>query len=437
MRLLTGVMDRGATTAEVYWKEGRSIRFALSASAELTESHVEERGVAVRAWGPAGEMAFASFIPDDDACTSHALEGIRMQMLGPGEGPPTLPCSPPHALTPDGGSRLGDMAARIREMLLPMKEAFGGRGRQAVSFETAWAEAGESRITLVNSRGFEGSQQLAGWNLALAARATRGNDARMGYLGRGGRVLPEMDAGALVSEICWRTAAPLGGESAPPGNVKVLIDATVASQLLQSLSSLFVASPATVVSLANSEKIGPPSLRIQEAGCPKGVATGEAWDGEGIPVRSVPLVEKGRIANLLTDLSSSRRFDLPPTGSAKRLSFRDMPEAAPTRLILTLEGKERQDLVRNVDDLLGRLDPGLFLTTGRFIASDVGTGGALVGGGIWIDGGRAVHPIRRGVIPAGPIELLRALLSSTPPEGGWAESAESGSLLVVTDVFPG
>src|SRR2546425_10414936 len=102
MRLLTGVMDRGATTAEVYWKEGRSIRFALSASAELTESHVEERGVAVRAWGPAGGMAFASFIPDDDACSSHALEGIRMQMLGPGEGPPTLPCSPPHELTPDG-----------------------------------------------------------------------------------------------------------------------------------------------------------------------------------------------------------------------------------------------------------------------------------------------------------------------------------------------
>ncbi len=75
-------------------------------------------------------------------------------------------------------------------MLLPLKEAFGGRGRQAVSFETAWAEAGESRITLVNSRGFEGSQQLAGWNLALAARATRANDARMGYLGRGGRALP-------------------------------------------------------------------------------------------------------------------------------------------------------------------------------------------------------------------------------------------------------
>src|SRR5439155_3674166 len=148
MRLLTGVMDRGATTAEVYWKEGRSIRFALSASAELTESHVEERGVAVRAWGPAGGMAFASFIPDDDACTSHALEGIRMQMLEPGEGPPTLPCSPAHReidpspqavprpaaadatqSSPSHGRRsLGDMAARIREMLLPMEEVFGGRG---------------------------------------------------------------------------------------------------------------------------------------------------------------------------------------------------------------------------------------------------------------------------------------------------------------------
>src|SRR2546422_9652954 len=111
MRLLTGVMDRGATTAEVYWKEGRSIRFALSASAELTESHVEERGVALRAWGPAGGMAFASFIPDDDACASHALEGVVMQMLAPGEGPPALPCSPPHALTPDGDNASANAGA--------------------------------------------------------------------------------------------------------------------------------------------------------------------------------------------------------------------------------------------------------------------------------------------------------------------------------------
>src|SRR5207249_10774526 len=122
--------------------------------------------------------------------------------------------------------------------------------------------------------------QRGGGQRGAGGRAPRGDDARMGYHGRGGRVLQERDAGALVCEICWRTAAPLGGESAPPGNVIVLIDATVASQLLQSLSSLFVASPATVVSLANSEKIGPPSLRIQEEGCPKGVATGEAWDGE-------------------------------------------------------------------------------------------------------------------------------------------------------------
>jgi predicted Zn-dependent protease len=207
----------------------------------------------------------------------------------------------------------------------------------------------------------------------------------------------------------------------------VVLDTAAASDLLRSLGGLFTASEETVEALRRGDRMGPEGLRLDEIPLEP---EAPGWDGEGVARGSVRLVEDGRLVGLLTDLHSSRRFDLPPTGSARRPSFRDRPLAGPSRLVMSLGGSEVSH-----EELLGRLAPGLYVTTGRLVPAETGPGGAFVGAGIWLDGGRVVRPVRGAVIPFRPLGLLRSICGSDSPQA-WTRGSECGCLLISSDIRP-
>src|SRR5262249_8428342 len=113
----------------------------------------------------------------------------------------------------------------------------------------------------------------------------------------------------------------------------------------------------------DSALIGPSELSIEDLWDP---AIDPVWDGEGVPCRTILLVDRGRSAARLTDVTSAAASGLPRTGSARRPSFRDRPAASPRRLVLTWDGAP------GVEALLGRLAPGPYLTTGRVVGSESG-----------------------------------------------------------------
>jgi predicted Zn-dependent protease len=454
-------MNLGARAAEVYWKEGRSIRLALAGGAKLTEAWVEEEGIAIRAWGPDGGMGFASFVPADDTGLEFVLGRVAMEMKRSGEGAPDLPAAVPGGVQSGSGGPLWGsiegLVEGVRDGLRRAVERFNRPGLGGVRLEGAWCEAGGNRVHLLNSSGFDGRQDSQGWHLALAARAKgrparheahagpaglfpRERDAteaatgrrggeRIGYLARGGSSIEEMAPEDLVEELAWRTAAPQGGLPASSGSMEVVVDTAIASQILRSVSPFLTAGGDSLEALKRGRRVGPASLGLADRIRP---GLDGPWDGEGVPRRSVDLVREGRLVGLLTDLTSGRRYGLPLTGSAVRRSFRDRPEAGASRLVLSWQGEEVE-----MAGLLGRLRPGPFLTTGRFIPAVSGPGGAVVGGGIWMDGGRALNPVRGAVVKGDPLALLASLAAACPAASGiGTEEAESGSILIRAHVSP-
>ena len=430
--LLDRVMSLDAVAAEIYSKEGFSLRIAATGEHALAESVVEESGVAVRAWGRRGSEVFGTFIRDEPVGAVSALRRIRECLSEPGScDPPALPASPPAGGRPRFPGPLRETVLRetreISGRFQEIRPAFSSPIREAVRMEGAWLEAGASRDRLVNSNGFDAEREEFGWNLSLAARAAGSGDTRVGYLGRSGSRAEEFDPGTLVSEVCWRTAAPLGGEGVGCGRAAVVVDTALASDLLRSLGGLFTASEETVEALRRGDRMGPDDLRLDEIPLEPDAP---GWDGEGVARGRVRIVDGGRLVGLLTDLHSSRRFDLPATGSARRPSFRDGPLAEPSRLVMSLGESEESH-----EELLGRLAPGLFLTTGRLLRAETGPGGALVGAGIWLDGGRVVRAVRGAVIPFRPLGLLRSICGSDSPQA-WTRGSECGCLLINPDISP-
>jgi len=439
-RVLATLLTHGARVIEVFVKEGYSIRAFLSGDGTRTVSFVREEGIAVRAWGEKGAEGFVSWVPSGQLDEDRSVDLLLRQLQAEGEGAPDLPGAVQiEEETPATGARSpalkatgavepltetrAEAAAGVTRILEEVQSASVRGDRQAIRLEGAWCESGRSRIHLLNSCGLKATHESVGCHLTLSVTAGQGEEVRRGYLGRNSRVIADLDPRRLTEELSWRTAAPLGGADPPAGRAAVLLDSTLACQLLQHMAPVFVASEETVSALRESRRVGPPGLRIVE----QGPAAGEAgWDGEGLPRRPFCLVEDGRLVGLLTDLASARRFGLPPTGSAHRLSFRDRPAAAPASLRLTLEGAAGAN---DMDRLLGRLAPGLFLTTARFFHAEGVSGGILVGGGMWIQGGRVAGPVRT-LLPLGPLGVLARLQATGRSEGDWVEGAESGSLLV-------
>lgn len=436
-RLVDRLGALGAATAEVYVKAGRSVRLARDRDGVIREASVREDGVALRAWGAEGQEGFASSILDVPIGVERALRRIGISIgetrAAPAEAPPDLPsgpggaCSDSRSFESDAGT--ASLAAMGREALGGLDGEFGRPGREAVRLEGAWWEAGTTRTTLLNSSGFEGVRTAHGWQLIVALRTGAAAESRLCLLAWRGEGSAKPDPGRIAEEAAWRAAAPIGG--VPVRNAErapALIDSILAAQVLQALGPWFVASDAGYEALGRGERLGPPGLEIRESAGVRG--TGSSWDDEGVTASDRTLVKDGCLVGLLTDLGSARRFGLPRTGSARRPSFRDRPEARPARLSLSFEGGTADG-----STLLERLRPGLFLTEGRMILSEGGFGGAILGGGLRVDGGRALEPVGRVFLQGGPRALLRSLRAvsgpsrpgepiGTPAAGSWLVDAE-------------
>ena len=429
--LTSTLLAAGATLVEVYLKEGWSVRSHLSANGTRTTSAVLEDGIAIRAWNETGREAFATWALPDEAAEQQGLRLLSEQLAGRGEsdGPPDLPAS----LEIDRDGALAGFTARAPEIDLPetaraaeavLAEVAGeacGPDRAAVRLAGAWCEAGSNRTLLCNSRGLRLVHVETGWHLTLSVCAGRDSGARLGFLGRRAPSASDLRAGDLLQGVSWRTAAGLGAEGAPVDRGTVLLDGALSSQLLAHMAPAFIAGERSVQALREEAVVGPAGVGIVEEGHRAGEAS---WDGEGAPRRRTVLVSGGRLVGLLTDTASATRYGLPKTGSARRLSFRDRPAAAPHHLSLTFEGGEA-----SLEGLFQRLAPGMFVTTARFFPAESASGGLFVGAGIWMDAGRVLGPAG-AMLPIAPMALLERLRGAEAEGTEWIEGARSGALLI-------
>ena len=134
------------------------------------------------------------------------------------------------------------------------------------------------------------------------------------------------------------------------------------------------------------QQIAPEFVTIYDDGrMPGGLGT-RPFDGEGLPTRKQPVVERGRLKSYLLDTYSGKKLGLPSTGNASR-SIGESPSAGPTNFYMVPGARSPEELIASVKrglyvtDLIGF---GINMVTGDY------SRGAS---GFWIENGELAYPV--------------------------------------------
>jgi PmbA protein len=183
------------------------------------------------------------------------------------------------------------------------------------------AQRSSERLYL-NSDGACREQRLTTASLYLYARAEEaGRKPRSGGAVRLGYGARQLDVDGCVAEAAERTISHLDYAPIETGRYTCVFSPEAFLDLIGAFSSLFNARAVLDgVSLSHRESLGQslavPFLSIQDNGLHPGNIGASSFDGEGTPVRRLPLVEGGVLTHFLHSEATARAFGVAPTGHA-------------------------------------------------------------------------------------------------------------------------
>jgi PmbA protein len=132
---------------------------------------------------------------------------------------------------------------------------------------------------------------------------------------------------------------------------------------------------------------------------PRGLGS-RPFDGEGLPTRRTPVVERGILKSYLLDTYSGRKLGMASTGNASR-SVGESPSVGPTNFYLVSGTATPDDIIRSVKR-------GLYVTELIGFGINMVTGDYSRGAaGFWIENGELAYPVEEITIAG---NLKRMLL---------------------------
>lgn len=145
-----------------------------------------------------------------------------------------------------------------------------------------------------------------------------------------------------------RAAARLATTGIAPGTMPVLFEPRVAASLLGhftgAISGSAVARKASFLLGKLGERVFAPGIAIVDDPLRRRGLRSRPFDGEGVAVRRLSLVEDGNLATWLAESASARQLGIAPTGHAVR-SVGGAPGAGPSNLYLAAGRRSPEDMI--------------------------------------------------------------------------------------------
>jgi PmbA protein len=146
------------------------------------------------------------------------------------------------------------------------------------------------------------------------------------------------------------------------------------------------------------QPIAAPAISVIDDGRLPGGLGSRPFDGEGLPTRRTPVVERGRLAGWLLDTYAGRKLGLASTGNAGRGAG-----GGPTNAWLEPGDATLDEIV--ADTPRGLLVTWLFGHGFNPITGDFSRGAA----GIWIEDGKPAFPVHEITVAGNLGEMLLAI----------------------------
>jgi PmbA protein len=288
-----------------------------------------------------------------------------------------------------------------------MEEASRAVDPRVTNSEGSEVSSHDGRIVYGNSLGFLG--EYAASHHALFSMPIASEDGAMQTdhwmsAARSWRALEE--PGAVGRRAAERALRRLGARRVPTCEVPVIFDPLTARSLLGHLAAC--ATGGTVYRgmsfLAGrlGEAIAAPSVTVIDDGRLRSGLGSQPFDGEGLPTRRTPVVERGRLASWLLDSYSARKLGLASTGNALR-GAGGAPSAGTLNFWL-------EPGVASLDEIVADTPRGLLVTSlfghgFNSVTGDLSRGAA----GHWIEGGALAFPVHEITVAGNLGEMLLAI----------------------------
>lgn len=430
-QLLDAVRGR-VEAADALWHRYERTAIAFEAGRLKTAAITEQGGLNLRVMRN-GRPGIAGTTAADrlDDLIARALQTAEL-------GEPVALAFPAHHALPSVATRFDRAANASLDDLIQLGRGLLERLRRDGMQVNVNVERAVADIALGNTAGARGAYPATAVTVSADITRVAGDDVLMVYDFLSGGDLPtaaELDA--LVASITTRLDLALTVAAPPEGSLPVVFTPAGLGAILlpveQALSGKAVLQGISPLGAKVGETVFDARLSVVDDPLAAGRDHTRPIDDEGVPSRTLPLVEGGVVRGFIYDLETAARANTASTGHGQRSTF-GKPRVGYTNLIVAKDGTG--DGGRGTRALGGGLLS--HITDGLVIDDLIGVGQGNVIGGAFSHPVALAYRVRRGEIVgrvkdaavAGNVYELLRRLGGVGTDGRWLGSRWSPSLLL-------
>ena len=404
----------GATQAEAYAERSReaSVRVRDGEIEDLTEATSKGLGLRVIRGGRLGFAWTSDF--SDDGLESFVKKALDLAALSAKDEKNRLPgraalkqrnAAPPGLFDPEVEALSTDWKIQAA---LEMERAARAEDRRIAGFESVGAGDYVAEVAVASTEGFVDTHRGTYVSLyAVPVAKGDGGELQNASWSDTRRRLADLMRPEEIGRIAARRAARmLGAKKAATQRVPVVFEAPMAAGFVAGLAGAVngdaILKRSSFLAGKLGAKLAPATVTVVDDGLlPGGLGT-HPFDGEGVPTRRTPVIERGVLRSYLYDTYTAGRAKTASTGNASR-SYASLPHVGVTNFYLDRGATPAEELVKGVKNgllvtfMLGR---GVNTVTGEY------SRGA---NGIWIRDGELAEPVQEITVAGNMLEMLAAI----------------------------
>jgi PmbA protein len=408
-QILSLALDRGATAAEVYVREGVSSTIEVKDRTVDAFERARDRGVGVRVL--AGQhMGFAYTTDLNERALRSVVDAALASARNTGPDPYHILAGRPTANYPEVSTYDPAVPAvsdgeKIERTLALEREAFAvdQRVRRIRKAATSFSE---SSTLILNSLGAESSSRGTAVSASIEVVAEENGEAQAGWEHDVRRSYRDIDIEAVGRRAARKALDLLGACRMDSVKAPVILEASVAQEFLDIIRNGFSAENVQKGKSLFAGKIGTivasPLITVLDDGLLAGGLGTAPADDEAVPMQLKTVIAAGRLAMFLYNLRAAKQDGVASSGNGVRGGFRGVPGVGITNLYIQ-PGKT------SPDELLKGTARGLFVNeimgahTANAISGDFSVGAT----GFWVEKGEKAYPVREITIAGNVIDVLK------------------------------
>jgi PmbA protein len=289
--------------------------------------------------------------------------------------------------------------------------------------EGASASASIGGMVLVTSDGFRGAYLVSNCGVSMSAIAGEGTGMETDYDYTSALHAADLESPEKVGRTAGeRAVARLNPRKVETTKAPVIYDKRVASSLIGhfagAINGSSVARKTSFLKDKRGARLFRPGIRIIDDPLRQRGHRSRPFDGEGVAVSRLAVIDDGVLMSWLLDSATARELGLTTTGHAQR-GVSSAPSPGATNLYLEAGAMTPEELMADIRD-------------GFYITSLIGMGVNQVTGdysrgaaGFWIENGKPTYPVSEVTIAGNLVDMFASLTPANDLEFRHAVDAPS------------